>query len=149
MKRLKKAMKKNLSVLIIPAIAFLASIIGIIVYLSIKNDIAFIISCVFIVFFIISIFVWIGEVKDSLNGICHYCNESMNGEDVLCSWETVSIEQSYDKDGSYKGITKEYTCTITCPHCGETNVFEKKFFSKNDARCDIAIEKYLNRLITK
>lgn len=85
--------------------------------------------------------------KDKMRSICSNCQESMAVPGTEYSWQTSELSDKYDNQGKFVAVEAVYTCTITCPHCGETNMFDKTIQAKNTAKCNKGVDNYMKSLL--
>lgn len=150
MKRFKAALKAALKQAIIGLVAFLVGIILIIVGTCVENGLIPFIIAFFAIITGICFFVWAyTDAKQRLHAICPECQEFMGNtnEDVDYSFVCNQYKENYDKNYKFLNFTFYYTCTIVCPHCGATSVFEYKIQAKTESKANELVNNYLKNTL--
>lgn len=154
MERFKAAFKAALKQAIIGLVAFLVGIILIIVGVCIENGLVpFIIAFIAIIAGI-CFFVWAySAAKQRLHAICPECQEYMGNtdKDVDYSFVCNQYKENYGKGSSggskFLNYTFYYTCTIVCPHCGATSVFEYNVNAKTEPKANELVNNYMQNIL--
>lgn len=84
--------------------------------------------------------------KQTLNAICPECEKFMGDSDKSVNYTYVCEQYKENYNSStheFKGYTFFYTCTITCPHCGNTSTFEHKVDAKTQPEANVKVDRYL------
>lgn len=145
MKRFKAAFKAGIKIAIIGLVLFVVGIIMLIVAPLVENS-AILVIGFFIFGFSLCFFVLaLTRAKQRLHAICPECEKYMGdtGEDVNYSFVCTQYKENYDRDNKFINFTCYYTCTIVCPHCGASSVFEYNLRAKNISKADELVNNYL------
>ena len=150
MKRLKLAFKAALIPAIVGLIIFIVGVILLISGFATAVD-GLIIAGIFVtVVGIFSMFMAFKEGQKTLRAICPECEKYMGntGGVINYGYECTQYKENYDSSThNLKDYTFYYTCTIECPHCGNTSTFEYKINAKSASKADIEVDKYLKNIL--
>lgn len=149
--RLKMALKAALAPAIIGLVALVAGIILIIVGAVIENGGWAIIAGIIVFVTGIGLFVVAyAQAKSRLHAICPECQKFMGDADATVNYSFVcnQYKQNYDKStNQFRDFTFYYTCTIVCPHCGSSSMFDYKVNAKTEPKANTMVDKYLKDIL--
>lgn len=148
-KRTKIAIKSMLKFLIAAGVAL---VVGIIMFSVGAPKESFALEIVgIILLFLAAAFVFGGYMttKENVNAICPECQEFMGKTDkeVEYSYTCDQYKENYDDRNKFKDYTFYYTCTIVCPHCGSSSVFEYKTNAKNASQANVNVNNHIKSLL--
>lgn len=84
--------------------------------------------------------------RQMMHAICPECQKFMgdSNKGVNYTYECNQYKENYDSSThKFKNYTFYYTCTIECPHCGNTSTFEYKLNAKTQSEANVSVDKYL------
>lgn len=89
-----------------------------------------------------------GQGKQRLHAICPECQKFMGDTDKEVSFSYVINEYKphYDKEGKLIRNTYYYNCSVVCPHCGNSVMFNDTINAKSESEANTAIHKYLQNI---
>ena len=91
-----------------------------------------------------------GKGKSRMRAICPECQKFMGDskESVEYSFVCNQYKENYDKNThQFKDYTFYYTCTVVCPHCGNTVMFEEKMTDKSEPKANARMNEYLKGIL--
>ena len=149
MQRFKMLLKAAWIIAVIALIGFVVggALLG--TGLAIDNTALIIAGAVFLLFGIVGAMgtYWTG--RDKLRSVCPECQKSMAGiAGVRYSYVCRQYRENRDgSTGKLRDYTFYYTCTIECPHCGNSSVFEHKLNAKTEPKAEKGVDDYLKSLL--
>lgn len=89
------------------------------------------------------------EGQSMIRAICSECQKYMGntGYPVKYSFVCKQYKENYDNNNKFVDYTFFYECTIVCPHCGNSNIFEYKLRNKSTTKADIAMDRYIKSIL--
>lgn len=87
--------------------------------------------------------------KDAFIAICKNCEKLMSDttKTINYTFKRTQAEKKYNSHGEFRGYECVYTCTIECPHCGNSSVFVKKTFAKTLSEADCNIDRAIKCIL--
>ena len=151
MKRFKMGLKAALPTIIVGLILVVVGIVLLVIGNSNEDGTGMMIGGLVMAFFGVACLV-VSRItaRDKMRAICPECNKHMGKSDksVQYAYECVAYQDHYDSGtGKYNGSTYVFSCTIVCPYCGSSSVFEYKTRSNSPAKAESACNKYLKNLL--
>lgn len=95
--------------------------------------------------------VGIGMAKDTMHAICSECHKFMGDSDEPASYEfaMTDYKEVRDSTGKFNGYDFTYTCSITCPHCGATNMFTTKRRDQTQAKANASVNNEIKAILKR
>lgn len=150
MNRIKMAFKAAMAPAIVGVIGL---VIGIVLFIaaSVTSVTGLFIAGIFLLVFGIVMFVIaFNQGKAMMRAICPECKKLMGDTTETIRYEYVCTQYKENYDSSthnFKDYTFVYTCTIECPHCGNTSTFEYKLNAKTESKADSEVDKYIKGIL--
>ena len=148
--RLKMAMKAALVPSIIGLVGIVAGVIMLVVgfVASVSGLLWAGIAVAILGIFCFVIAFW--EGKQRLQAICPECQKYMGDttDGVDYSFVCNQYKENYNSSThEFRDYTFYYTCSIVCPHCGNTAMFEHKVNAKTEPKANKSMNDYIKGLL--